>query len=121
DQPAKGGAGIFVPGGEAAGGQPAQGHGKDQGEQHAEPEIGNGDAGLGEDHQARIGGLAAPHGGDDAQRQADQHGEHHGHHGQRQGDGHALGDQPANGDALGGGYAEIAPYHAGDPAEKALM
>src|SRR5690606_17876273 len=28
---------------------------------------------------------------------------------------------PANGDALGGGYAEIAPYHAGDPAEKALM
>ncbi len=70
--------------------QPAELDGKHNREQRPEPEVRNRDTDERQRHRAVVDGRAAPDGGDDAERQRNQHGD--GHRGERElgGGGHAL-------------------------------
>ena len=70
--------------------QPAELDGKHDREQRPQPEVRNRDADERQRHRAVVDGRAAPDGGDDAERQRNQHGDGHRRERQLRGRRHAL-------------------------------
>jgi hypothetical protein len=92
--------------------------GEEQDEQEREPEIGDGDADLGDGHDAAIH-RTPPGRGPDADRDGERRRQQHRHHRKRQRDGDPLQNQRSGGGVIGGAAAEIAGEQAARPAQVA--
>ncbi|MNY07554.1 hypothetical protein D3C86_1403640 [compost metagenome] len=120
DQGLQGGPESLIPTGEAAGREPAKVHGKQQDQQHGDPEIRQGDADLSDADQAGVDSRAASAGCHDADGQGDGQRQDGGHQGQGRRNRQPLGDQAADRHLVGIADAKLACQQVAEPGEVAL-